>query len=234
MNAAYTHSYLSTKGIITTALFLVLAALTACKRPKSDPLQQGWKMVGNELLPHTPLLQQAEESTCIWQASQTRGQVVVSREGKFQQRPQEIRVETPQGVLIGTDHGEWGGTLTLSKGKGDPPKKILDEDVLQIIPTRKGFLIITGSLPRNEGTLWLYPSTVNHESTIEKKADLHGYPMAIPATTSGIWLANGDSIICLMTNSRFRTLSKCRGLSFIRILLLRIKAAQSMSACKRS
>ena len=113
------------------------------------------------------------------------------------QRPQEIRVQTPNGTLVGTNRGEWGGTLMLSKGKGDPPEKILDGDVLQIIPAREGFLIVTGSLPSNEGALWLYSKSINQEWTIEKKADLHGYPLAAYETTSGIWLANGDSIYLL-------------------------------------
>lgn len=197
MNAAYTHSCSSTKSIVATALLLLLTGLSACKPAEFDPLQQGWKMIGNELLPQAPILRQAEESFCIWQTNQKKGQVTVSRGGTFHQPPQEIRVEIPHGTLIGTNHGEWGGTLTLSKGKADPPEKILDGGVLEIIPTRTGFLVITGSLPRNEGTLWLYSSAINQESTIEKKADLHGYPLAVLETPRGIWLANGDSIYLL-------------------------------------
>ena len=194
MNAAHTHSYSGTKSRVAKALLLLLTGLAACNSAELDPLQRGWKMVGNELLPHAPILQQAEESSCFWQTKQERGRVTISRQAKFYQSAQEIRVETPHGSLIGTNHGEWGGTLTLSRGKAEPPEKILDQGVLRIIPVKTGFLVITGSLPRNEGTLWLYLGAINQESKIEKKADLHGYPLAVLETASGIWVANGDSI----------------------------------------
>jgi hypothetical protein len=187
----------NTKSIIVAALLLLLTGGTACKRAEFDPLQQRRTKVGSEPLAGAPLLRQAEESSCVWQVNQQAGKVTVSRQKILNQHPQEIRVQTPNGTLVGTDRGEWGGALTLSKGKEYPPEKILDGDVLQIIPTRKGFLIVTGSLPSNEGALWLYSKSINREWTIEKKVDLHGYPLAAYETTSGIWLATGDSIYLL-------------------------------------
>jgi hypothetical protein len=96
--------------------------------------------------------------------------------------------------LIGVDRGEWGGSLTLLTDEGHPPRKLLDGPVLQIIPVATGFLITTGSLTRNVGTLWLYSRADTQEWIVEKKADLRGYPLAVLETTSGIWLADGDSI----------------------------------------
>jgi hypothetical protein len=181
-------------SMIAAALLLLLVGETACKRREFDPLRQGWKKIAIEPLAGAPLLQQAAKSPCLWQINQQWGKVTLFRRGISNQHAQEIRVQTSNGTLVGTDDGEWGGTLTISKGKAYPPKKILDANVLQIISTRKGFLIVTGSLPSNEGALWLYSKSNNQDWTIDKKADLHGYPLAAFETPDGIWVANGDSI----------------------------------------
>jgi hypothetical protein len=197
MTIAAIRRYSNAKSITVAALLLLLTGGTGCQRARLDPLQQGWTNVGSEPLVGSPLLGQAEESSCVWQINQQAGKVTVSRQRILNQRPQDIRVQTSNGTLIGSNHGEWGGALTISKGKKGPPEKILDGDVLQIVPAREGFLIITGSLPSDEGALWRYSKSLNREWTIEKKADLHGYPQASYETASGIWLATGDSIYLL-------------------------------------
>jgi hypothetical protein len=196
MTTSAIRRYSNTKSIFVAAL-LLLTGETACKRSGFDLLQHGWTKVGSEPLAVAPLLRQAEESSCIWQIGQRAGKVTVSRQTILNEHPQEIRVQTPNGTLIGSNHGEWGGALTISKGEGNPPLKLLDGDVLKIFPAREGFLIITGSLPSNEGALWLYSKSINRGWTIEKKADLLGYPLAAYETTSGVWLATGDSIYLL-------------------------------------
>jgi len=133
---------------------------------------------------------------------------MVLREIKSYQPPQEIRVESPEGILIGTNYGEWGGTLTLSREKGTLPEKILDEAVLQILATRTGFLIVTGSRLGNKGTLWLYSGVIHQKSMLEKKADLHGYPVAVLTTTNGIWMVDGDSIYLLDDKFKVQNLIK--------------------------
>lgn len=189
--------YPNTKSIIIFAFLLLLTGGTACKRAEFEPLQQGWTKLGNEPLAGAPLLRQAEESPCVWQINRQAGRVIASRQRILKPTAQEIRVQTPNGTLIGSNHGEWGGALTISKGKEVPPEKIIDGDVLRIFPAPEGFLIITGSLSSNEGALWLYSKSINREWIIEKKADLHGYPLATYETTNGIWLATGNSIYLL-------------------------------------
>lgn len=188
------HGYSDTKSIIVAALLLLLTSGTACKRAEFDPLQQGWAKVGNEPLADAPLLRQAEESSCVWQTSQQAGKVTVSRQRILNQPRQDIRVQTPNGILIGSNHGEWGGELILSKSKEDLPQKILDGDVLQVVPAQDGFLIVTGTLPSNEGALWLYSNSNNRGWAAEKKADSRGYPLAVYETAKGTWMATGDGI----------------------------------------
>jgi hypothetical protein len=99
MNAAPKCNRSGTKGIDVLNLLFILIGFTACKHARVDPLAHGWKMVEVEPAPNALILQNAEASSCIWQTNQNGGQVTVSRvQGKFPQRHQEIRVETPKGL----------------------------------------------------------------------------------------------------------------------------------------
>ena len=188
------HEYSVTKSMVVAALLLLLISGIGCRRAEFDPLRQGWAKVENEPTADAPLLRQAEKSSCVWQTSQQAGKVTVSRQRILNQPLQDIRVQTPNGTLLGSNRGEWGGELTLSKSKEDLPQKILDGDVLQITPTQDGFLIVTGSMPSNEGALWLYSNSSTRGRAAEKKADSRGYPLAVHETAKGTWLATGDSI----------------------------------------
>lgn len=188
------HEYPVTKIMVVAALLFLLISEIGCRRAEFEPLRQGWAKVENEPTADAVLLRQAEKSFCFWQTSQQAGKITVSQQRILNQPRQAIRAQTPNGTLLGSNRGEWGGELTLSKSKEDLPQKILDGDVLQITPTQDGFLIVTGSLPSNKGALWLYSKSSNRGWAAEKKAVSRGYPLAVLETAKGTWLATGDSI----------------------------------------
>lgn len=157
-------------------------------------MAHGWKRVDAEPLAGAIILQQAEGSGCIWRVNQEAQKVTVSRLPKtFYDHPTEVRLQVANGTLVGEDRGEWGGGLSLLDAKGNLPRKILDKNVLALLQARPGVLVIAGSLPANEGSVWLY-STIDDRWTIEKKVELSNYPFAVGKSKDGILLVSGDGI----------------------------------------
>lgn len=189
-------------------MFLIFTSLVSCKRAGPDSLSHGWKRINAEPLPGAIVLQQAEDSGCIWRVNQRPGDVSISRVStRIYDHHVELRMETPSGILIGEDRGEWGGSLSLLDAKGAPPKKILDKNVLRILQEKSAFLVITGSLPANEGSVWLYSNVGSRGWLIEKKTDLHGYPNVIQKSNDGILLVDGDGVYLLNDAFKVRQLA---------------------------
>ena len=130
-------------------LLLALICLTSCRRAGPDPLAHGWDKNDEEPLEDAPILERAKESRCFWQVDQKPDRITVSRVSEVL-HPQEERVQTANGILIGEDHGEWGGSLSVLVSPSESPRKLLDKNVLQIFPAKSGFAVITGNLPLNQ------------------------------------------------------------------------------------
>lgn len=176
-------------------LLLISTALPSCRRAGPDPLAHGWKRIRVEPLAGSIILQQGEESGCIWRVNQEAKKVTVSRATSASYKHSlEVRIQTVDGTLVGEDRGEWGGSLTLLDAKGEPPREILDKNVLQMLQVPSGILVITGNLPENEGSVWLYSNRNGQGWTIEQKAELTRYPRVIGRSKEGILLVNGDSV----------------------------------------
>ena len=105
-----------------------------------------------------------------------------------------MRTRFAGGTLIGEDRGEWGGSLSVLEGANQTPQEILSKNVLQMSPTHGGVVVITGDLPANEGSIWLYSDSGGHGWSIQKKADLRGYPEAIGGNGDRALLAYGDAV----------------------------------------
>lgn len=204
MNALRRQMSLNDWGPTTLVLLFILTGLTSC-RCAQDPLAHGWTRVNAEPLAGAILLQQGEQSGCIWRVNQEAQKVTVSRvSNTIYEHASELRMQTATGILVGENHGEWGGSLQLLDAKGDPPKQILDKNVLQMFQVQSAVLVITGNLPANEGSLWLYSNMHGQGWAIEKKADLKVYPRAIGKSNGGILLVSSDGVY--LVNDGFKIL----------------------------
>jgi len=192
-------------------LLLALICLTSCRRAGPDPLAHGWDRNDGEPLDGAPILERAKDSRCVWQVDQKPDRITISRVSNQDfsyLHPQEVRVQTANGLLIGENHGEWGGSLSLLVAPSESPRKLLDKNVLQIFPVKSGFAVITGNLPLNQGEVWLYSKVDAGGWSIEKKADLNGYPIAIRNRPSGIFLVRGDGVDVVDADFKVRKLAE--------------------------
>jgi hypothetical protein len=172
-------------------------------------LARGWQRIGVEPLAGSIFLQQGEESDCIWQVNQAAQKVTVSRVSTaVYDRADNERIQTAGGVLVGEDHGEWGGSLSLLETNGGPPRLILDKNVVQMLQMKSGILVVTGDLPANEGSIWLYSITNGREWSIEKRAELSGYPRVIGRSNSGILLVNADGVFLVDDSLKVQKLAE--------------------------
>lgn len=110
------------------------------------------------------------------------------------QRPDKLRVQFVGGTLVGEDRGEWGGSLSVLEDSNQTPREILNQNVLQMFTVQGAVEVITGDLPSNEGSTWLYSNVEGHGWSIQKKADLHGYPRVIGKTGDRMLFAYGDAV----------------------------------------
>ncbi len=189
-------------------VLLVFLCLTSCKRGQ-DPLAHGWEKDDGEPLAGALILEQAGSSECVWRVDEVQHTITISRVPKYgHSHPEEVRIQTPNGTLIGEDHGEWGGSLSVLNVSSEVPKRLLDKNVRQIIPVKSGFAVITGNLSFNEGTVWLYSKGNAGIWSIEKKADLNGYPKAIRNGGSGILLVRGDGVDLVDADFKVRRLAE--------------------------
>jgi ligand-binding sensor domain-containing protein len=168
---------------------IVCCSIVCCKRLSDDPLA-GWKALTEEPTGGAIYLQQAEESQCVWKV----GQDAVTHRITIQPtthvaHQREVRLQTEAGMLVGTDNGEWGGSLSLTDAKGTFVKRLLDTNVIQLLPSKSGVLVFTGLLHMgvDEGAVWLYSKSSDGNWSIRKLADLDGSPSVISS-------ANGDAL----------------------------------------
>lgn len=91
---------------------------------------------------------------------------------------------------------------------GGAPRKILDKNILQMIALENGVAVITGYLPANEGSVWLYTKVNGSNSTIQKKADLNGYPKVVGRGDNRILLVYGNGVSVVDSDFNNRLISR--------------------------
>jgi hypothetical protein len=180
-------------GLSILLTSVVLCGIPGCKRISDDPLRH-WEAVPEEPAGNSIILQQAGESHCVWTVAQdadTR-HVAIQQTVRGEPKEREVRLQTKAGVLVGTDNGEWGGSLSLIDANGVETKRLLDENVLQLLPLKSGVLVFTGllHLGTDEGAVWLFSKGSNGNWSIKKIADLNGKPNAA-SNIDGVALAVG-------------------------------------------
>ena len=177
------------------ALIAAVICAAGCKRSELDGFHSNWRKLPLSPLASSSYLQQAETSPFAWNVHANGNRITIQHVSiRSLQRPQESRIQFPGGTLVGEDRGEWGGSLSVLEHASQTPREILSKNVLQMFVVRTGVTVITGDLQDNKGSVWLYANTGDRGWSIQKKADLHGYPKVIGKSGERILLAYGDAI----------------------------------------
>jgi hypothetical protein len=183
------------RTIVAVGLIVVVSCACGCKHSELDSFHSNWKKLSVAPLDGSSYLQQAETSPCSWNVQAGANQIIIQRVSmRNLNRPDELRVQFAGGTLVGKDRGEWSGSLSVLENSDRVPREILSKNVLQMFPMRDGVVVITGYLPANEGSVWLYSNAEGHGWSIQKKADLHGYPKVIGKSGESMLLAYGDAV----------------------------------------
>jgi hypothetical protein len=183
------------RTFVAVALLLTLGCACGCKRSELDTLHSRWKKLPLSPLADSYYLQQAVTSQCAWYVHSDGGGITIERISiKELQHPSQIRAEFAGGTLVGEDQGEWGGNLSVLEGSNRTAREILNKNVLQMVSMKDGVAVITGDLPSNVGSAWLYSNADGHGWSIQKKAELHGFPKIIGSSGERILLGYGDAI----------------------------------------
>jgi hypothetical protein len=190
---AYNPSIMRT--IVSLALVLVVGGACSCKRSELDSFNSKWMKLPLSPLAGSYYLQQAKTSPCTWSVQTDGDRITIQRISiTSPQRPPELRLRFAGGTLVGENHGEWGGSLSVLDNASRTPRTILSENILQMYLIREGVVVITGDLPSNEGSVWLYSNAEDHGWSIQKRAVLHGFPKVVGRSRERLLLAYGDAI----------------------------------------
>lgn len=181
--------------VVTLSLIVIIGGTCGCKESELDSFFSNWTKIRVSPLGGSILLRQAKISPCTWGVRAMGGKIAIQPIPIHgYQRQSETRIKLAAGTLIGEDRGEYGGSLSLLENSNQTPQKILEKNVLQMFPASSGVIVITGDLPANEGSIWFYSDEGGHGWSIRKKADLHGYPIAIGRSGDRILFAFGDAV----------------------------------------
>jgi ligand-binding sensor domain-containing protein len=176
---------------------LVLCGILGRKRISDAPLTH-WEAIPGEPTENSIILQQAGESHCVWSVAQDAGtrRIAIQQTGRGEPKERQVRLQTDAGVLVGTDNGEWGGSLSLADANGVETKRLLDKNVLQLFPSKSGVLVFTGllHLGTDEGAVWLYSKGSDGSWSIKKVADLNGKPNAASSNNGGALAVGGHGV----------------------------------------
>jgi len=184
----------NTVALVTLVYFCVLS----CQRISDDSLSGNWKAIAAYPAADALVLQQAAKSNCIWKVSRDAksSRIKVEQASKFsRERGLTSRLQTDTGILVGTDRGEYGGSLVLTDVKGTRVKTLLSESVVQLMPVQSGTLVFTGllHLSADHGAVWLYAKDSKGSPAIRKLFDLDGDPRAISSEGKDILVVTGHS-----------------------------------------
>lgn len=190
-------AYLNLGGTWTLLACVAFFWITSCKRASDDPLAR-WEAISEEPAQNAILLQQAERSQCIWSVVQDAGTHHITIQQASHEPPKDhhVRLQTEAGVLVGTDNGEYGGGLILTDDKGVLTKRLIDTNVLQLLPSKSGVLVFTGLLHLgvDEGAVWLYSKGSDGNWSIKKIADLNGKPSVISSANGDVLAVGGHGV----------------------------------------
>jgi hypothetical protein len=169
---------------------VVLYSIASCKRTSDDPLID-WTAIPGEPAQNAIILQQAEASQCVWRVARDANtrRITIQQTMRGAHEVHVVRLQTEAGLLVGTNDGEWGGSLSLTDENGILRKRLLDKNVLQLLPSKSGVLVFTGllHLGSDEGAVWLYSKGGDSTWSIRKIDDLNGKPSAVSSN-------NGDAL----------------------------------------
>jgi hypothetical protein len=171
--------------------------MVCCKRTSDDPLTH-WTTIAGEPAENAIILQQAQGSQCVWRVAQdadTR-RITIQQTVRRAYEVHQVRLQTEAGLLVGTNNGEWGGSLSLTDANGIQMKRLLDKDVLQLLPSKSGVLVFTGllHLEADEGAVWLYSKGSDGNWSIRKIADLNSKPNAVSSNNGGALAVSGHGV----------------------------------------
>jgi hypothetical protein len=176
---------------------MVCCCIVSCKRMSDDPLTH-WEAISEEPEENAPILQQAEGSQCIWKVAQDAEthRITIQKAARFAPKIHQIQLQTETGLLVGTNNGEWGGSLSLTDSNGTQMKRLLDKNVIQLLPWKSGVLVFTGllHLETDEGAIWLYSKGRDGEWSIRKIADLYGQPNAANSNNGDALAVSGHGV----------------------------------------
>jgi hypothetical protein len=209
--------------VLALALTLVIADACGCKHSELDSFHSNWKKLPLSPLAGSLYLQQAEKSPCQWNVQDQGDRINIQRVSMGSlSRPDKLRVQFAGGTLLGEDRGDWGGSLSVLEDSNRTPREILSKNVLQMFPMQDGVEVITGDIPSNTGSAWLYSIAEGHGWSIQKKADLRGYPRVIGTSGDRMLFAYGDAVSIMENFSEHQSrLFPC--LTFARTRSLRMQ-----------
>ena len=180
---------------VSVALSLVVSCVCGCKHSELDSFRTNWKKLPVSPMAGSIYLQQAETSPCAWHVQANGGRITIQRTSiRNLQRPDEVQLQFAGGTLIGENRGEWGGSLYVLEDRSRMPLKILSQNILRMFPMQADVAVITGDLESNKGSAWLYSNEEGHGWSIQKKADLHGFPIVAGINGDRILFAYGDTV----------------------------------------
>jgi hypothetical protein len=87
-----------------------------------------------------------------------------------------------------------GRKASVLEGSNRTSREILNKNVLQLVSMKNGIAVITCDLASNVGSAWLYSNDDGHGWSIQKKAELHGFPKIIGSSGERILLGYGEAI----------------------------------------
>ena len=180
-------------------LSLACSCMMSCKNLSDDPMAHNWQAMAGEPAANSPILQQAAESQCAWVVSRDAKDAHIKIEGAASlthQQGREIRLQVETGILVGTNNGEYSGSLSLTDPTGTFTKRILAENVIRLLPVKSGVLVFTGllHLDADKGSVWLYSRTSNNDWSIKKLFELDGYPRAVYSGDEDVLAVTGHSV----------------------------------------
>jgi len=179
------------------AISILVACIVCCKRISDDPLTH-WKAFPEEPAWNASILQEAERSQCVWKVVHDAGTRSIAIQQNTHEVPKkhQVRLQTETGVLVGTDNGEYGGSLSLIDANGVQIKRLLDTNVLQLLPWKSGVLAFTGLLHLgvDEGAVWLYSRGSDGNWSIKKITDLDGKPNEVSIANGEVLVVGGHGV----------------------------------------
>jgi hypothetical protein len=190
-------SYRKMGWLLVLFASVVFCCIGCWKRFSDDPLTR-WKAISEEPAKNAIILQQAERSQCVWRVAQDANtrRITVQQATHLAPKEHQVRLQTEAGLLVGTDNGEYGGSLSLIDANGAQTKRLLDTNVLQLLPSKSGVLVFTGllHLDIDKGAVWLYSKSSDGNWSIRKLADLNGKPSVISSENGDVLAVGGHGV----------------------------------------